>query len=221
MRCSTRPHHTLALRRRNYVHHRSFAWSPSFRRETHPSHYRNDPVKYDLVRRFPSPLLQTTKSESRLEKGIARTQNPTNKNYALELLTFETIVGVSSPGVQWTGLTLGEPPSWSWLTPAPGKYDVHLNLSPLSHVSQTVALIIAPNWHMRQSLIKVDQHLMFTQPRSDELPPPTGWPTMSESPLVLSSPSLREAFIGRAKTFHSIKFLTEWYTPLKKCYQAV
>ena len=50
-----------------------------------------------------------TKSEGRLEKGIAQT--PTNKNYALELLTFETIVGVSSPGVQWTGLTLGEPPS--------------------------------------------------------------------------------------------------------------
>ena len=40
MRCSTRPHHTLALRRRNYVHHRSFAWSPSFRRETRHSHYR-------------------------------------------------------------------------------------------------------------------------------------------------------------------------------------
>ena len=84
---------------------------PNFRQEIRQTHYRNDPVKYDLVRRFPSPLLQTTKSESRLEKGIARTQNPTNKNYALELLTFETIVGVSSPGVQWTGLTLGEPPS--------------------------------------------------------------------------------------------------------------
>ena len=52
-----------------------------------------------------------TKSMGRLEKGIARTQTPTNKNYALELLTFETIVGVSSPGVQWTGITRGEPPS--------------------------------------------------------------------------------------------------------------
>ena len=55
-------------------------------------------------------------------KGIARTQTPTNKNYALELFTFETIVGVNLSVVQWTGLTLGEPPSWSWLTPTPGKY---------------------------------------------------------------------------------------------------
>ena len=59
------------------------------------------------------------------DKGIARTQTPTNKNYALELFTFETIVGVNLSDVQWTGLTLGEPPSWSWLTPTPGKY-VHL-----------------------------------------------------------------------------------------------
>ena len=108
---STRPHRTLTLRRRNYVHHRSLAWSPSFRRETRPSHYRNDPVKYDLVRCYPSTSIQDTKSKRRLEKGVARTQTPTNKNYALELLTFETIVGVSSPGVQWTGLALGEPPS--------------------------------------------------------------------------------------------------------------
>jgi hypothetical protein len=56
------------------------------------------------------------------DKGIARTQTPTNKNYALELFTFETIVGVNLSVVQWTGLTLGEPPSWSWLTPTPGKY---------------------------------------------------------------------------------------------------
>ena len=55
-------------------------------------------------------------------QGIARTQTPTNKNYALELLTFGTIAGVSPPVVQWTSLTLGEPPSWSWLTPVPGKY---------------------------------------------------------------------------------------------------
>ena len=41
-------------------------------------------------------------------KGIARTQTPTNKNYALELFTFETIVGVNLSVVQWTGLTLGE-----------------------------------------------------------------------------------------------------------------
>ena len=55
-------------------------------------------------------------------KGIARTQSPTIKNYALELPTFGVIVGVSLTGVQWRGLTLEEPPSWSWLTSAPGKY---------------------------------------------------------------------------------------------------
>ena len=57
-------------------------------------------------------------------KGIARTQSPTNKNYALELPTFGVIVGVSPTGVQWRGLTLEEPPSWSWLTSEPGKYAV-------------------------------------------------------------------------------------------------
>lgn len=31
-------------------------------------------------------------------KGIARTQSPTNKNYALELLTFGVIVGVNLAG---------------------------------------------------------------------------------------------------------------------------
>ena len=56
------------------------------------------------------------------KQGIARTQSPTNKNYALELPTFGVIVGVSPTGVQWKGLTLEEPPSWSRLTSAPGKY---------------------------------------------------------------------------------------------------
>ena len=45
------------------------------------------------------------------DKGIARTQSPTNKNYALELPTFGVIVGVNPTGVQWKGLTLEEPPS--------------------------------------------------------------------------------------------------------------
>ena len=44
-------------------------------------------------------------------QGIARTQSPTNKNYALELPTFGVIVGVSPAEVQWKGLTLEEPPS--------------------------------------------------------------------------------------------------------------
>ena len=56
-------------------------------------------------------------------QGIARTQSPTNKNYALELPTFGVIVGVSPTEVQWKGLTLEEPPSWSRLTSVPGKYE--------------------------------------------------------------------------------------------------
>jgi len=55
-------------------------------------------------------------------KGIARTQSPTIKNYAFELPTFGVIVGVSPTVVQWKGLTLEEPPSWSRLTSTPGKY---------------------------------------------------------------------------------------------------
>ena len=49
-------------------------------------------------------------------QGIARTQSPTNKNYALELPTFGAIVGVSHTEVQWNGLILEEPPSWSRFT---------------------------------------------------------------------------------------------------------
>ena len=45
------------------------------------------------------------------EKGIARTQPPTNKNYALELPTLGVIVEVSPTDVQWKGLSLEEPPS--------------------------------------------------------------------------------------------------------------
>ena len=46
-----------------------------------------------------------------VSKGIARTQSPTNKNYALELPAFGVIVGVSPTVVRWWGLTLEEPPS--------------------------------------------------------------------------------------------------------------
>ena len=47
---------------------------------------------------------------------------PANKNCALKLPTFGAIVGVNPTEVQWKDLTLEEPPSWSWLTSAPGKY---------------------------------------------------------------------------------------------------
>ena len=44
------------------------------------------------------------------EQGIARTQSPTIKNYALKLPTFGAIVGVNHSEVQWNSLTLGELP---------------------------------------------------------------------------------------------------------------
>ena len=55
-------------------------------------------------------------------KGLARTQSPTIKYDAFELPTFGVIVGVNPTEVQWKGLTLEEPPSWSRLTSTPGKY---------------------------------------------------------------------------------------------------
>ena len=43
-------------------------------------------------------------------EGIARTQSPTNKNYAAKFPTFGEIVGVNRPAVQWNSLVLGELP---------------------------------------------------------------------------------------------------------------
>ena len=45
-----------------------------------------------------------------LEQGIARTQSPSPRNYALESSTFEMIGEVNPPEVQWTGLAPGVPP---------------------------------------------------------------------------------------------------------------
>ena len=44
------------------------------------------------------------------KQGIARTQSPTNKNYAAKFPTFGEIVGVNRPTVQWNSLVLGELP---------------------------------------------------------------------------------------------------------------
>ena len=55
-------------------------------------------------------------------KGLARTQIPTNKNCAPEFPTFGEIAGVNSSVVQWNCLALGELPCWSQFTPTPGKY---------------------------------------------------------------------------------------------------
>lgn len=45
------------------------------------------------------------------DQGRARTQSPTTRNYAVEIPTFGEFAGVSTAGVQWLSLALGEPPS--------------------------------------------------------------------------------------------------------------
>ena len=77
------------------------------------------------------PLLCMHAMVFREDQGIARTQSPTNKNYAPELPTFGAIDGVSPTGVQWKGLVHGEPPygsryplcqvSMLWHGPASGR----------------------------------------------------------------------------------------------------
>ena len=62
-----------------------------------------------------------------IKQGIARTQSPTNKNYAAKFPTFGEIVGVNRPEVQWNSLVLGELPPWSQLAPQPGKYALARN----------------------------------------------------------------------------------------------
>ena len=62
-----------------------------------------------------------------VKQGKARTQSPTKRNYASEFPTFGEIAEVNPTWVQWKGLALGEPPSWSWLTPMPGKYACFLS----------------------------------------------------------------------------------------------
>ena len=62
-----------------------------------------DVEKYIIIRTHPQTCI--------IYQGIARTQSPTNKNYAFELPTFGVIAGVNPTEVQWKGLTLEEPPS--------------------------------------------------------------------------------------------------------------
>ena len=50
-------------------------------------------------------------------QGIARTQSPLRKNYALESPTFVVIAEVNLTEVQWKGLTLDRLPSWSQFSP--------------------------------------------------------------------------------------------------------
>ena len=56
-------------------------------------------------------------SHFHFRQGIARTQSPSPRNYALESSTFEMIGEVNPPEVQWTGLAPGVPPNGSGFLP--------------------------------------------------------------------------------------------------------
>ena len=56
-------------------------------------------------------------SHFHFRQGIARTQSPSPRNYALESSTFEMIGWVNPSEVQWTGLANEEPPWWSRYLP--------------------------------------------------------------------------------------------------------
>ena len=73
------------------------------------SFYRFRGMVPNLIPWFEIFSLYTKKKD----KGIARTQSPTNKNCAPESPTFGVIAAVSPTEVQWKGLTLEEPPHGS------------------------------------------------------------------------------------------------------------
>ena len=90
-------------------------------------------------------------------KGLARTQIPTNRNYAVEFHTFGEIAGVNHSQVQWSSLALGKPPCWSWLIPRPGKYAFKASLGKrLRTTKLTLLLSPAPS---RSPLCQDGQYL--------------------------------------------------------------
>ena len=93
----------------------------------------------------------------RIFRGLARTQIPTNRNYAVEFHTFGEIAGVNHSEVQWSSLALGKPPCWSWLIPRPGKYAFKASLGKgLRTTKLTLLLSPAPG---RSPLCQDGQYL--------------------------------------------------------------
>ena len=86
-------------------------------------------------------VIRVVKVNVMWKKGLARTQIPTNRNYAPELPTFGVIAGVSYSVVQWSSLALREPPWWSWLALVPGKYALLVSRGNLSQISSGGALL--------------------------------------------------------------------------------
>ena len=67
-----------------------------------------------------------------LSKGIARTQSPIRKNYALESPTFVVIAQVNLTEVQWKGLAMAQLPWVIVVYAVPGKYDWDMLFVPLT-----------------------------------------------------------------------------------------
>ena len=66
-----------------------------------------------------------------LSKGIAQTQSPIRKNYALESPTFVVIAQVNLTEVQWKGLAMAQLPWVIVVYAVPGKYDRDMLFVPL------------------------------------------------------------------------------------------
>ena len=77
-----------------------------------------------------------------LSKGIARTQSPIRKNYALESPTFVVIAQVNLTEVQWKGLAMAQLPWVIVVYAVPGKYDRKMLFVPLTCMILSKTLII-------------------------------------------------------------------------------
>ena len=73
--------------------------------EPHPLFFSANPFSWKSF--------QLLEGVSFVFKGRARTQSPTNTNYAPEFPTLGGIAGFNSTEVQWKSLDLGELPCWS------------------------------------------------------------------------------------------------------------
>ena len=71
------------------------------------------PPSFCSANPFSWKSFQLLESLSFVFKGRARTQSPTNTNYAPEFPTLGGIAGFNSTEVQWKSLDLGELPCWS------------------------------------------------------------------------------------------------------------
>ena len=100
-------------------------WLPSVREWSMATEEKKE-AKPDLSKRLPClppPARQERNGWRKKERDSANAV-PTNRNYTTELSTFGIIAGVNPAEVQWSGLALGPPPTWSRWRPSSGKYEL-------------------------------------------------------------------------------------------------